>query len=306
MVENKVECSTPRKVGVTVVERDILSLLSDEHLTIPQVAIRRQTSKQAVYKILSSLKKKGLINKNFQRVEKNLSTMVENGWIRLHGQEFNIKIIYKDKRYKELKKRANVIDVDGNTVRLYRDSVEVYSVHSFFSESVQKATAKSFRYWSKFFRVLENDLKIILVKSRVQNIKQVNAHYSETNNELAQDCIMNHDKIRVYTREDGKLWFLIDNSFNLCEAETVHSHTAYKDMQGVIRPFFNDLRGLRIPFRPSQVLERLDGFDPIGFCEAHIKHLSDVFKHEGKIRSMPFSWRIQVTDWLFQRFGGKQ
>ena len=48
--------------------------------------------------------------------------------------------------------------------------------------------------------------------------------------------------MRVYTTEDHKLWFTIDNSLNLHEAETQHPKTAKHDMQEVVRPFFNDMR----------------------------------------------------------------
>jgi len=55
---------------------------------------------------------------------------------------------------------------------------------------------------------------------------------------------MNEEKVRIrlYSTEDNKLWFEIDNSFNLNEAETVHKETAQQDMQNIVQPFFNDLR----------------------------------------------------------------
>ena len=71
-------------------------------------------------------------------------------------------------------------------------------------------------------------------------------------NELAKDCNLNKDYIRVYTREDGKLWFMIDNSFNLNEAETVHPETAKADMENIIQPYFNDLRENK-HLLPSQI-----------------------------------------------------
>jgi hypothetical protein len=246
------------KVGqiLTDIEQDVLTLLTKEFLTQNKIAIRRGCSQQAVSKVIIKLRKKGLINSVFQEVVKNRPTPqpiysyglqntpsfpVEHQ-IRLHSQEFNIRILYKDQRYKEQLQKANTINIDGNTIRLYRNTLEVYSGHSFYADDTQKATSESFEYWNRLFARLENDLKITLVKSRSQNIKLVNQHYSEINNEFAKECEKKADKIRVYTTDDAKLWFLIDNSFNLHEAETVHPETAKQDMGEVIQPFFNDLR----------------------------------------------------------------
>ena len=230
--------------NLTNAEQEVLSYLSDDFLTIKKIAIRRRCGVRAVQKIVKKLKDKGILNSAFQKVRKNRPTCepICNHSIRLHSQEFNIKILYKDQRYKKLLEKANTINIDGNTIRLYRNSIEIYSGQSFYADTAQKATVKSFKYWNRLFAKLENDLKLILIKPRSQNIKLVNQHYSEINNELAQECEKKADKIRVYTTDDGKLWFLIDNSFNLHEAETLHPQSSKHDMADTVRPFFNDLR----------------------------------------------------------------
>jgi len=176
------------------------------------------------------------------KIYKPQNQIQPNRQIRLHGQEFNIKIIYKDDKYKYLLDRINTTKIDDNTIRLYKNSIEVYSGKSFYADNAQKATADSIDYWNRFFARLENEFKVILIKPRAQNIKLVKNHYAEINNELAIECEKKGDKINIYAREDGKLWFSIDNSFNLKEAETQHSSTAKADMEEVVQPFFNDLR----------------------------------------------------------------
>ena len=74
------------------------------------------------------------------------------------------------------------------------------------------------------------------------NIKLVKNHYAETNNELSEEINKEDVKIRLYATEDNKMWFEIDNSLNLNEAETTHTETAKQDMEETIKPFFNDLR----------------------------------------------------------------
>jgi len=239
-VEKKVENSSSILQKTTKAEQEVLHYITNEFLTIKQIAIRRQTSDKAVYKIVSNLKKKGLINRLNKRVEKSQGTIQpfqpsKKNQIRLHGEEFNIKILYKDHKYKELLEKSNTLDIDGNTIRLYKNSIEVYSGQSFYADTPQKAVYKSIPYWNRLFTRLENDLNIIIIKSRYQNIKLVKLHFAEINNEISKDYEATGDKLRIYAREDGKLAIIIDNSFNLHELETQHPKTAQKDMNRVTK-----------------------------------------------------------------------
>lgn len=243
----------------TKAEAEIIRLFTSEFLTVKQIARRRNTSDKAVYKILARAKKKGLLSSKvphetkvektrcgiqpfYKEVEQNINRVEKQTVtpsVRLHGQEFNVKILWKGPGYKDLV--GKLVDIDSNSIRLYRDSLEIYGTASFIAPDEHKATADSMRYWSRFFRKLENDLNIIIVKARQQNITLVKAHYAEINNEMARDCEVNHDKVQIFAREDGKLWFIIDNSFNFWEAETLHTQTSKQDM-GKVRKQLNDWR----------------------------------------------------------------
>ncbi|KKN54759.1 hypothetical protein LCGC14_0589110 [marine sediment metagenome] len=227
----------------------VLELFTKEFLTPRKIAIRRQTTQSAVYKILDKLRKKGLLTIHQGGVEKIGMTIQPSAakkrnihTIRLHGEKYNIKILFKDERYKERIKAEKKLNVDGNVVLLYPNAVVVHSGQNFFGDDAIKSTSKAVEYWGRFFAILENQLKVLLVKPRHDNINRFAAHYAEINNELARKANVEGEKIKVYARDDGKLWFLIDNSFNLHEAETVHGHTSYDDMHSVVQPFFNDLR----------------------------------------------------------------
>lgn len=230
---------------LTKTEQEVLTLLTEDFLTPKQIALRRQTSKQATYKTIKKLKDLGLVSKDYRKVDFSLcGSQPKHKIIRLHGQEFNIKILYQDHRYKQILKTSNTIINDGCTIRLYRNSVEIYANKSFWGETSQKATSESMKYWQRFFIKLENDLKVILIKHRANNIKIVKAHYANINNPIATQP--DADNIKIYAKEDGKLWFQIDNSLNLHEGETQHPETAKEDMQDVIRPFLNDLRDHKV------------------------------------------------------------
>ena len=255
-VDFEVDSQGSNTVKLSPVETEILHLLTVEFLTPKQVSNRRGTTSEATYKIIRKLKEKGLINRYFQKVDFfQCPTQPKSTFegLRVHGLEFNIKLIYKSEKYRCSLLKGNIFVLDGNTIRLYSDSLEVYGNKSFYGEDENKAMRQVFNYFNRFFIKLESHLKIVIVKPRSQNISIVKCEFAEVNNELARDCGDKSEKIKVFTRGDGKLWFLIDNSFNLHEIETVHRDTAKRDMQAV-RKQFNDMRDNNPPTL-SEVLE---------------------------------------------------
>lgn len=243
-------------VELTKNEAEVLYFLTVEGISIHNIALRRQTSRRAVDYIVKSLKKKGVLTRTFSNLLKKGCTPQNLRRFRLHGQEFHIGILYKDNRYKELLEKGNIVYKDGWTVRLYRDSLEVYCSLSFFGDSIDKITGESVEALHRFLVSLEHDFKLILIKPRVMNIRQVKAHYAEINNEMAKEVENQGERVSIKTTDDGKLWFLIDNSFNLHEAETVHPQTSKADMKEVIAPFLNDLRDSKPPL-PSEMWKLL-------------------------------------------------
>ena len=245
-------------------EREVLHMITQEDATPKEIAARRQTKIQAAWKIMRSLRKKGVIGGVNQMVNFSLtdaSPVNQLNQIRLHAQEFNVRLILSSDRYRKKMQEADGrgMVIDGNTVRLFANVMEINSGHDFYGDDCQRATAKSMEYWQRLFARLENDLSILLIKPRSMNIKLVNAHYAEVGNELARQTNVNDEKIKIYATDDGKLWFTIDNSLNLHEAESLHPRTSKNDMQAVVAPVFNDLRdflrktGEKIPL-PSERL----------------------------------------------------
>jgi len=268
-VENKVDNTfqpikvlnlPPKKVRLGKAEKEILKDITLDFLTFDEIVDRRQCSKEAVYKIIRRLKQKGLITGSFQSVESvestNLSDNTFSNKMRLHAQEFNIKIISKTNKYFQSKQRGNTIQIDGNTIRLFNDSIEIYSGQSFFEKDEQTATGRSLAYWNRFIARLEHELGVVLIKPRVQNITLVNQHYAETNSDIAKDCLDKKEKIKIITLDDGKVWFTIDNSWNLKERECIHPETAKQDSEAVSKQL-NDWR-LNNPPTNSEISDNLN------------------------------------------------
>jgi hypothetical protein len=232
-----------KKLRIKASAKEVLNMITIDHLTPQEVAIRRQTSIRAVYKVIAKLKEKGLFDTAFNQVNLCQSTepFSEPLRMRLHGQEWNIKIIQKSEKYIKSRQNANTIIIDGNTIRLYQDAIEIYSGQSFYEKDENRATAVSLAYWERFFARLEHEFGVILIKPRVQNINLVNQHYGETNSSMAKDHLERKEKIKIQTEDDGKLWFIVDNSWNLKEMETIHPETAKDDMTKVQKQL-NDWR----------------------------------------------------------------
>lgn len=235
------------RANLTKEQSEVYDLYINEHETPKRIALRRGTTVRAVYKTISKIRAKGINLGGFTKKRSTsstpptLRTPISNGiYIRLHGQEWNIKLIYKGEKYQRLRKK-NILLLDGHTIRLYENSIEVYGNKSFQAEDEQQVERMSLNYWLPFFYKLEQALGTILIKEGHSNIKLVNSHYAQVNNELAKDYNKSKQKLRVRTLEDGKTWLEIDHSLNLNELEARHPETNKPDIAKV-RTFFNDLR----------------------------------------------------------------
>lgn len=247
----------PKIRKLTKAEKEVLELITEQFLTPKQVQIRRQCSRQAVYKIISSLKRKGALSLTLKKVDKTEAPVnqIPNSvnQIRLHGQEFNIKILFQSGKYSKLLKGSNLLHLGAHTVKLYRNAVEIYSGEgtSFYGDTAQEALSKSLIYWKKFISRLENELKVILLKPRSRNIRVVNQHFARGNSEIAYNATENKKRIKVFAEEDGKLAFITDDSFGFMEDETVHPQTSKPDREAIDK-HVNDWR-LRNPLTNSEI-----------------------------------------------------
>lgn len=264
------------KISLGLAEQEILHLVTDEFLTVKQIALRRQTSLTAVYKVLNKLRKKGVLTVTNEGVEKSQGT---HSPIRLHGQEFNIRILWQDQKYQAKLRQSNIIFFDSNTIKLYRNSVEIFCGQSFFGKDEREADSKSMAYFTRFLRRLENELQIILLKNRSLNIKEVKHEFAHTNSEIYQNAKDHKERIFVYAEEDGRLAFITDNSFKFNEDETVHPQTAKPDRKAIDKQV-NDWR-LHDPPTNSELAQISKGIqeNQLLFAEnisTHIKAIQDL------------------------------
>jgi predicted DNA-binding protein YlxM (UPF0122 family) len=242
-------------------KNEVLRLLLVEKLSVSEIAQRRKTTRQNIYKILKRAAQAGSQdNQNLSLNGLRAFHVNDNrAKIRLHAQEFNAKIYNPTDRFNTLIGRT--FKLDNSTIRVFARSVEVYSGRSFYGPDAFSANAAAWEYWHIFFKKLEKKLGVCIYKPAGHNIKMVKVgHFAEMENELAGAALRDRQKVSL-KGPDAKEWFLIDNSFNLKEAETTHSTAAREDMQEIIGPFFSALR------QEPRVLDKLS---------AKISQLDDV------------------------------
>jgi hypothetical protein len=273
---------------LTLAEQEVLHLISDEFLTLKQISKRRQCSLQAVYKIIKKLKQKGAYGTGLNKVE-NIQPTFNQSDIRLHGQEFNIRILFQDNKYQELLNKSNTLFIDSNTIRLYKNSIEIYSGNSFYGKNSNEAEKHSLEYFERLFNRLEHDLSISIKKNRARNIKIVNQHYARGNSEICDNYTQKHERVWVYAEEDGKLCFITDDSFGFREDETIHPTTSKIDRKAIDKQI-NDWR-LNNPPTNSELAINIDNLTKImnyygENLVSHVKAIQDLSKGVKKLTKL--------------------
>jgi len=237
----------------------VYSLIVFDFQTPKQISQRLKIKIGTVYNYITELRKQGKINKDYvsqkpQGCTPKSSLLEEQkNLIRLHAENYSIKVITKSIFYEQQLQKCNAILLDGHNVRLYPKSIIIFSGISFYGTSTADCDRQSTEYWRRFLLKLEKKLHVILIKPYVLNVKRTRAHYAETHNELAEE--LNKKKEKLYLKgDDGKLWLVVDNSYHLNELECVHPTRSAEDMN-LVRNHFQDMR--QNPSLPMSELTKL-------------------------------------------------
>ena len=217
-----------------------------------------------------SIRNEGMIVKKSSAVaepDKAHSRVFTMDSVRGHAFQFILKIHklrnwnrrreYLDKNNIEYKKvgsnwHGERILIDGHKVWLTPISIVVYfpNFKSFMGKTANDT--KNYAIY-EFKRVISKVEALLRVSFRISNnykFKVSRQHYALIKNTLAKQYDKKGNKLFCYT-EQG-LWFIIDNSYNLHEAETIHPKTALTDNEKV-QNWFNGLK--ENPITPQQILQ---------------------------------------------------
>jgi hypothetical protein len=177
--------------------------------------------------------------------------------VRGHGLHFLLKIPKNlknwNKREMILKKHnipftplilGNIIagqklEFKGRKIWLTNKTIIIYEKASYFADTAQEAKSYAIYEFKKLIKALESYLSAKFSIRGNYTFKVTKQHYALVKNALAKQYDKEGKKLNVYT--DAGLWFIIDNSYNLHEAETVHPKTADLDSKKV-QDFFNGIK----------------------------------------------------------------
>ena len=262
MQEVKKEVQTIEKEVQKDALLDIVFSSLEAGKSTKQIIKEQSISKQKLQYYLDKLKSMGKIRKISYGVWQTSKDTVAN-YCRGHGFMWHIKLPKEIKVWDKLleSKHINFKSINGgHTFQFYfkdrkvwasSNSIIIYEIESFFGNNAVETRKLAFFKLRSLLIDLESKLGINLRKNESFIVKVSRQHYSLIKNCLAIQCNEEGKKIKV-SNENG-LWFEIDNSFNLDEAENVHPKTALVDSLG-IQKYFNEHKETKFEVTPKAIL----------------------------------------------------
>ena len=226
-------------------------------------------SKSLLTYYLTSLKSKGLIRhlgKGVWEIVQTLPKDASTREIRGHAFIWKIKLPKEIKGWKE---RESILDhakiplihagktirieIKGKKVWLCNRSIIIYEPKSFWDCRPSGTRRLAVYELLETIKALESKIGIKLGKFKFSVKRE---HFSITKNELANQCNKQGEKIRV--RDNGELWFEIDDSYNLDEAEfyKTKSYSGLVNSTGA-QGYFNSHKNTNWKVTPEFILNTL-------------------------------------------------
>lgn len=173
--------------------------------------------------------------------------------------------------------RGQKLEFKGRKIWLTNKSIVIYEKSSYLADTSKEAQERAIQDMLSLMKSLENYLQANFKTGQYYKFKVSRQHYSLVKNALAQQYDKEGNKLQVFS-EDG-LWFLIDNSYNLHEAETVHPKTSVDDNKKV-QNYFNGIKKFE-DYTPQFVVNSMQGIqnNQLIFAkniESHIKAIQDI------------------------------
>lgn len=176
---------------------------------------------------------------------------------------------------------------------LYDKKIIINEKASFIAEEASKAQSQAINHFLILLHGLQNLLKANFLVSKMR-CRVTNQHYALIKNALAKQYNDAGQQLHVY--DEKGLWFIIDNSFKLDEAETIHPKTAVTDNKKV-QEFFNGIK-------------KYDGFTPEFIVNTLAKQTMNLDYHAENMAShvkavQELAQGVKELRAEIKRFGGK-
>lgn len=235
-----------------------------EGLSISEIARARKVSRTAIYDILSTLNRKGLIRNPkrsiYELTEKGINTLHSfvalRYKLRQHNLHFKIKVLESPKNWEQKRNEIRQLPYFNKTLKLKNNEQDLFNygkiqvktttksviikVPTIYATDWEHAVIQAMQILEDTLFKIEKSFKIILVKDYKANITVISQEYARIQDALAK--LYRKEGNRIYlSGEDGKIWLITDFSFSTDETEFIHPDKATDDVDA-IAPFLNDLR----------------------------------------------------------------
>jgi len=276
----------PNKELKKIFLNDIISLLSNGK-NPSTISKELNVSEQRINYYIKTLKAKGLIKKvsyGTWETTKNLSAVTNE--IRGHAFQWVIKLekrfdwskllIDKNIQFRLIpSNKAYRIILNDKKIWLNKKSIVIYDKESYFSTTALESRKIAVYSMIETLNILKNKLNI---EFDITDFKVSRHHYSLIKNNLAIQCDKEGKRINIFNKNG--LWFTIDNSYNLHEAETLHPETALIDSIG-LQNYLNSHKDTNWKVTPQFLLESINQVtnNQLMFAknlESHVKAMNDI------------------------------
>jgi DNA-binding transcriptional ArsR family regulator len=194
-------------------------------------------------------------------------------------------------KYENLKNLGNgqKLEIKGRKIHLKNNSIIIYETMSYLAEMASGSKKQAVYSLLSTMKSIERELHAnFSIKGNYQ-FKVARSHYALVKNALAKQY--DHKKKKLQVFNGNGLWFLIDNSFNLHEAEIIQNKEGDKkaiDRTEGMANFMNDLDKTNYETTPTFLLKSFNEQNKqIGQLTKNMNYYGkNIVSHVGAIRKL--------------------
>lgn len=284
-------------VGVTsrgkLAQFEVLKYVQ-EGLSISEIAKARKVARKNIYKVLSTLNKKGLIShpkrSAYELTEKGMQGLHSFVGLRYnlrqHNLHFKIEVLESPRNWALRRNEIRQLPYFNHTLKLKNNEQDLFNygrlqvkttsksviikMPTLYALDWEAALIQAMGILEDAIAKIEKVFKVRLTKDYKANIKIISQEYARIQDALAK--VYRHEGNRIYlTGDDGKIWLITDFSFSVDETEFIHPNKATDDIDA-IAPFLNDLR--KNPSTLSDVRQHVGELQGVlqGVLHNEVKH----------------------------------
>lgn len=269
--------------------------LIHEGLSISEIAKVRHVSRTAIYKVLSTLNKKGLVRNPKRSIYeltdkgvKGLHSLVGLRYnLRQHNLHFKIRVLESPKNWELKRNEIRQMPFFNKTLKLKNNEQDFFNygkllvkttsqsiiikVPTIYAKDWENAIIQAMQILEDSIYKIEKAFRVRLIKDYKSNITIISQEYARIQDALAR--LYRAEGNRIYlTGDDNKIWLITDFSFSTDELEFIHTDKATDDLEA-IAPMLNDLRA-----NPTTFSEVKDMIQDV--ANVQVMHAQNINKHQ--------------------------